>query len=316
MLSAIRLMRYGRTAAFWLFAISLIDVVISVCAAAADIRIMSFNVRFAMAGHSESAAENNWNDPEHPRRERALRVIREANPDLLGVQEARELQINDLQHALPAYEFYGVGRDDGKMGGEFSGIYYRKGRFAQQAAGSFWLSATPEKPGTTFAAKPNKIPRIASWVRLTDRDAGRDFVFLNMHWDHIDVPAREKSATLVRERLTTIAKGLPAIVTGDLNSHEDTRAFTTLTAADAGGRELFDSYRKLHSQRSSEEATFNNWKHVLKGSRIDFILYTAEFTPKAAEIIRTTYDERLPSDHYPVTATLQLRGTANSPEQK
>lgn len=299
-------MRDDRTAALWLFAILLTDLALSAWAAAADIRVMSFNVRFAMAGHSESAAENNWNDSKHPRRERAIRVIREANPDLLGVQEARELQIKDFQHALPEYEFYGIGRDDGKMGGEFSGIYYRKGRFTQQATGSFWLSATPEKPGTTFAAKPNTIPRIASWVRLNDREAGREFVLLNMHWDHIDVPAREKSATLVRERLTTIANGLPAIVTGDLNSYEDTKAFITLTKPDANGRELFDSYRKLYPQRSQDEATFNNWKQVLKGSRIDFILYTAEFLPKAAEIIRTTYDERLPSDHYPVTATLQL----------
>lgn len=306
MLAAIRFMRDDRTAALWLFAILLTDLALSAWAAAADIRVMSFNVRFAMAGHSESAAENNWNDSKHPRRERAIRVIREANPDLLGVQEARELQIKDFQHALPEYEFYGIGRDDGKMGGEFSGIYYRKGRFTQQATGSFWLSATPEKPGTTFAAKPNTIPRIASWVRLNDREAGREFVLLNMHWDHIDVPAREKSATLVRERLTTIANGLPAIVTGDLNSYEDTKAFITLTKPDANGRELFDSYRKLYPQRSQDEATFNNWKQVLKGSRIDFILYTAEFLPKAAEIIRTTYDERLPSDHYPVTATLQL----------
>lgn len=272
-----------------------------------DIRVMSFNVRFAMAGHSESAAENNWDDPEHSRRERAIRVIREANPDLLGVQEARELQIKDLQQAFPEYAFYGVGRDDGKMGGEFSGLYYRKDRFTQKAAGSFWLSATPEKPGTTFAAPPNRIPRIASWVRLNDAETGREFVYLNMHWDHIDVPAREKSAILVRDQLATIAGKLPVIVTGDLNSTEDSKAFTLLTAANTPGRGLFDSYRKLHPQRSPDEATFNGWKDRREGSRIDFVLHTAEFTPTAAEIIRTKYDGRLPSDHYPVTATLGLQ---------
>jgi endonuclease/exonuclease/phosphatase family metal-dependent hydrolase len=132
-------------------------------------------------------------------------------------------------------------------------------------------------------------------------------VFLNMHWDHIDVPAREKSAALVRDRLALIAGELPAVVTGDLNCHEDSQAFATLTQADAKGRELFDSYRKLYPQRSGEEATFNNWEATLKGARIDFILYTAEFTPTAAEIVRTKYDGRVPSDHYPVTATLKLQ---------
>lgn len=275
--------------------------------AAADIRVMSFNVRFAMPGHSESSADDNWNDPEHPRRDRAVRVIREINPDLLGVQEARELQVKDLRQAFPEFAFYGVGRDDGKTGGEFSGIYYRKGRFTQKAAGSFWLSETPEKPGTTFAAPPNRIPRIASWVRLSDAEARREFVFLNMHWDHIDEPAREKSAVLVRERMTTIAENLPVIITGDLNSSEDTKAYATLVAADKSGRELFDSFRTLHRRRSPDEVTFNGWKHALKGSRIDFALHTAEFTPTAAEIIRTTYEGRLPSDHYPVTATLRLQ---------
>ncbi len=273
----------------------------------ADLRVMSFNVRFAVADRSEDATENNWADPRHPRRERAIHVIREAAPDLLGVQEARKLQVRDFENALPEYEFYGIGRDDGKTGGEFSGIFYRKNRFTRKDAGSFWLSATPDTPGTTFAAPPNKIPRIASWVRLTDTSTMRDFVLLNMHWDHIDVPAREKSAALVRERLATIAKDVPAIATGDLNCNDESPAFATLIAARANGRSLADSYRQLHPQRSSDEATFNGWKPTVRGSRIDFILHTQEFMPTAAEIIRTAYDGLLPSDHYPVAATLRLK---------
>jgi endonuclease/exonuclease/phosphatase family metal-dependent hydrolase len=274
-------------------------------AESADIRVMSFNVRFATAGHSEDAAENNWADPEHPRRERAIRVIREAAPDLLGVQEAREEQINDFKEAFPEYEFYGIGRDDGKTAGEFSGIFYRKDRFTRKDAGSFWLSATPEKVGTTFSF--NKLPRIASWARLTDSNSNREFVLLDMHWDHQDPSAREKSAALVRERLTTIAKDVPLIVTGDLNSKEDTPAFATLTGADEAGRKLFDSYRQLNPKRSPNEASFDDWKGTTKGSRIDFILHNAEFTPTTAEIVRTNYDGLWPSDHYPVTATLRFK---------
>jgi endonuclease/exonuclease/phosphatase family metal-dependent hydrolase len=273
-------------------------------ATAAEIRVMSFNVRFSKVGNSEKASENNWADPQHPRRERAIRIIREADPDLLGVQEARELQVNDFKAALPQYEFYGIGRDDGKTAGEYSGIFYRKDRFTPKDCGSFWLSATPDVSGTTFSY--NKLPRIASWVKLSDNKSNCEFLFLNMHWDHQDAPAREKSATLVRERLTAISKGAPAIVTGDLNSKEDTKAFATLTSADAAGRKLADSYREIHPQRSPDEASFDDWKGTLKGSRIDFILHTAEFTPTAAEILRTNYEGFWPSDHYPVTATLRV----------
>src|SRR6476620_8033169 len=89
---------------------------------AVELRVMSFNVRFAKEGHSEAASENNWTDATYPRRERAVRVIRENSPDLFGVQEARDQQVEDLEKALPEYAFYGVGRDDGKKDGEFSGV--------------------------------------------------------------------------------------------------------------------------------------------------------------------------------------------------
>src|SRR4029079_15642835 len=82
-----------------------------------EFRVMSFNVRFAKAGHREAARENNWNDAKFPRRERAVRVIEKNAPDLLGVQEARDLQIEDFKKALPEYSFYGIGRDDGKQDG-------------------------------------------------------------------------------------------------------------------------------------------------------------------------------------------------------
>lgn len=271
-----------------------------------ELRVMSFNIRFAKPGHSESAKENNWNDAKFPRRERTIRAIKEFSPDVLGVQEARELQITDLRQALPDYEFYGVGRDDGKLGGEFSGIFFRKSRFTQIDAGSFWLSPTPDKPGTTFSF--NKLPRIASWVRLKDNQSHREFALLNMHWDHQDPKAREQAAALVRERLGMIGGDLPLLVIGDLNSFEDTPAFKTLiTAKDSSGRELADSFRELHPKRSPDESSFNDWSGTLKGSRIDFILHTSEFTPVAADIVRTSYDGHWPSDHYPVIATLKLR---------
>jgi endonuclease/exonuclease/phosphatase family metal-dependent hydrolase len=223
------------------------------------------------------------------------------------MQEARHLQIEDLQAALPEFDFYGIGRDDGKTEGEYSGIYYLSDRFKKLDAGSFWLSATPEKPGTTFYKARDAVPRIASWVRLADNKSGREIFVLNMHWDHISIPAREQSARLVRTRLADLAEGLPAIVMGDLNSPEDSKAVTELVGATGtAGRRLFDSFREAYPERTREESTFSAWNGRAAGSRIDFILHTDEFTPTAAAIVRTGYDGRWPSDHYPVTATLRL----------
>jgi endonuclease/exonuclease/phosphatase family metal-dependent hydrolase len=128
-----------------------------------------------------------------------------------------------------------------------------------------------------------------------------------MHWDHISEPAREKSAALVRKRLARLGGDLPLIVMGDLNAHEDSLAVKELVGAnDSTGRKLADSFRELRPERSTNESSFNGWKGTVEGSRIDFILHTREFTPVAAEIVRTSYDGRWPSDHYPVIATLKL----------
>jgi endonuclease/exonuclease/phosphatase family metal-dependent hydrolase len=280
------------------------------------LRVMSFNIRFSTVGKGEVASENNWADAKYPRRERAIRVIKENSPDLFGVQEARELQVRDLKKALPEYAYYGVGRDDGKEKGECSGVFYRKSRFVKNDSGSFWLSETPEKPGTSFyvapKGAPKACPRVASWVKLTDKESGCTFVLLNMHWDHISEMAREKSAALVRQRLASLGGNLPLIVMGDLNSQEDSAAVKELVGEnDSTGRKLADTFRELRPERSPKEASFNDWAGTVEGSRIDFILHTREFTPVAAEIVRTSYDGHWPSDHYPVIATLKLPRKTN-----
>lgn len=273
----------------------------------ADLNVMSFNIRFARQGHSEEKTENNWNDSKFPRRERTFRVIRDYDPDVFGVQEARYEQVVDMREALPGYDFYGVGRDDGKKGGEYTGIFFRKNRFKQLDAGSFWLSSEPDKPGSKFKDAPDALTRMASWVRLQDNSTGNKFLILNTHWDHLSVPARRNSAKLIRQWLADSPGHLPIIIMGDFNSHEDTPAMMALI--DTGGSDypkLVDTYRAIHPKRTKREATFNRWNGNQAGSRIDFILASEQWQPLEAAIDRTSYDGHWPSDHYPITATLRL----------
>lgn len=274
-----------------------------------ELEVMSFNIRYAYAGHSEESTDNNWNDASHPRRERVIRVIRENHPDILGVQEARHGQIVDLREALGEFDFYGIGRDDGKTEGEYSGIFYRKDRFERGDAGSFWLSATPDKPGTTFATEENAVPRIASWVKLKDMPTGQQFFVLNAHWDHISVPARRASARLIRERLAKLGGDLPIIVMGDFNAREGSAEVEEIIGGQDGKSfALVDSYRALHPERQADEATFGGFKGTVAGRRIDYILCSRDWKPIRGAIVRTSYDGLWPSDHYPIVATLRLEG--------
>ena len=130
---------------------------------------MSFNIRFSKAGPQRSGERKQLGRREisAPRAGHSC-DSRKTRPTCSACRKRASCRSEDLKKALPEYAFYGVGRDDGKQEGEFSGIFYRKCRFTKNDAGSFWLSETPEKPGTSFYLAPNKHggSRVASWVKL------------------------------------------------------------------------------------------------------------------------------------------------------
>jgi len=66
----------------------------------------------------------------------------------------------------------GAGRDDGKTKGEYSAILYRRERFEVEQGGTFWLSDTPEVPGSITWG--NACTRICTWARFVERKTGRD----------------------------------------------------------------------------------------------------------------------------------------------
>src|SRR5690606_11157963 len=145
--------------------------------------------------------ENAW----HRRRDLLAEVIRDAAPDVVGLQEALATQLDDLARLLPQYSRLGVGRDDGDAAREHSAILYRTSRLevaggAEQ--GTFWLSVTPEVPGSKSWG--NSIPRICTWARFIDREAppgSPGFYIFNTHLDHRSQPSRERAIELIAARM-------------------------------------------------------------------------------------------------------------------
>jgi len=267
---------------------------------AADLRVMTFNLRYATANDGEDA----W----PKRHDLLLRTIQAFDPDLLGTQEALEVQVAYLSEHLSGYQAVGVGRDDGKRKGEFSAVLFKTARFELLDSGTFWLSETPDMPGSK--SWDSSLPRIASWVKLSERNGGGTFLYLNTHWDHRGNQARVESAKLIRRWLQEHAKGVAAIVTGDFNVNDDHAGYRTLVDQTGEGPRLVDVFRAVHPQAGAEEATFHGFSGKAEGRRIDYILATPEFTPREAAIDRTSRDGRYPSDHFPVTAVLRLDATA------
>ena len=180
--------------------------------------VMSFNIRYGTANDGD----NHWT----LRREFLFDVMREADADLVGLQEALDAQIAALLQALPQYGVVGVGRDDGRTRGEYAAILYRRDRFRVSDAGTFWFSDTPEVVASRSWG--NNITRICTWARFVDRD-GQAFWHYNVHLDHESQPSRERSTALLADRIAARrAPTEPVIVTGDFNVGETNPALTRL----------------------------------------------------------------------------------------
>jgi len=251
---------------------------------------MSFNIRYGTAADGENAWEY--------RRDLLAATIVAEDPDILGLQEALEFQLDELGAALPGHVEIGVGRDDGVTAGEYAALLIRRERFYVDSSGTFWLSDTPETPGSMSWG--NRITRICTWAILRDRLTGNRLAVFNTHLDHESQPARERGAALILDRIGLLAPDLPSLILGDFNSGEDNPALTPLREAG-----FLDTYRVVDPDPAGD-GTFGEYRGDSTGAKIDYILARGGWTIEAADILRRRSGTRDPSDHFPVTARVRL----------
>ncbi len=270
---------------------------------AADLRVMSFNIRFGTANDGE----NHWDK----RREFVAETIARFDPDLLGTQETLEFQKEFLSKKLPKYTSFGVGREDGGQAGEMTAIFYKTDRFECVDQGHFWLSEMPQVVGSK--SWDSSLPRMASWVKLRDRSgtpvsgkSKRPIFFINTHFDHIGKQAREESARILIEKSAELGDECDVIITGDFNAAAESIPHRTLFTNDK--LPLTDTYAKAAPKDSRGEATFSGFNaDVFDGNRIDWIAVSKNWRIESASIDRTAKEGRTPSDHYPVTAVVSQK---------
>lgn len=270
----------------FLFAAVLVLATTSGCT---KLRVMSFNVRLPV----ESDGINRW----EARRDIAAAAIRRERPDVIGTQELHKRQGDDLIARLPGYDWFGIDRRGGHAD-EHMGVLYNRRTLRLVESGQFWLSDTPDVPGSISWNHP--YPRMVTWAIFERTKDKRRFRFLDTHLPYRaeDEAARTKGAAMIVGRLATLpGADLPTVLTGDFNTTPDSEAYRVLTAA------LVDT-RLAAPRRNGPEKTFHNYTGT-PDRRIDWILATG-FTVRAA---RTLTDHRGPvwaSDHFPVVADLRF----------
>ena len=260
---------------------------------AQEIKVMTYNIRYDNPGDGP----NQWSKRKH----KVIDLIKKYDPDIIGVQEALHHQLLDIENQLMGYEFFGAGRDDGKQKGEYSAIFIKKNRFDVINENTFWLSQTPDVPGSKHWDAA--ITRVVTWGRLQDRQSKKSFIMINTHFDHIGKESRKQSAAIIKDSAAVIGKDLPVIITGDFNFTRDQPPYEVMMDE--------SPLRIIDTAPAKAPGTACGFE---VGSRpctaIDYIFHSPHFKSEDYEVIQDNDGKFYPSDHLPVIVSLSLKKTA------
>lgn len=262
----------------------------SLFAAAESLRVMTFNVRYPNPGDGA----NVWS----ARRDLLVETIRSRRPDVIGTQELFYEQGQHIVEKLPEYSWFGLSRR-GSHEDEHMGVFYRKDRLRVVESGDFWLSVTPEKPGSV--SWNMSLPRMVTWAVFEIAGTGKRFRYFNTHLAHRDVDetARLKSAMLLACRVGLLDNDEPVVVTGDFNAPAGGAVHQVMA------QNLRDAWLDA-ATRTGPEDTFHGFTGKPRPGRIDWILYRAPWKAVSAETITDRKGNVFPSDHFPVLAVFEI----------
>jgi len=299
-----------------IFSIGMLWLLISFCLQAETMVVATFNIRNANGGDSING--NGWGQ----RCPYIAQLVQFHGFEIFGTQEGKYPQLQDLKAAMPGYDYIGVGRDDGKQAGEFSAIFYKTDRFEVLEHGDFWLSPETDHPNKGWDAA---LPRI--WGKFKEKNSGFEFIYFNLHMDHIGVQARSESAKLILQKVKEQPSHIPVILSGDFNVDQTNESYALLNNSGV----MRDAY-EMADLRYAPNGTFNGFHpDRMTTSRIDHIFLSDDFqvlkygiltdtyrTPVKEsaekekngnfpkEVSMQKYEARMPSDHFPVMIVVEF----------
>jgi endonuclease/exonuclease/phosphatase family metal-dependent hydrolase len=270
------------------YLLTILFIVSMIITQAQSVKVMTYNIRYA----TPNDGVNEWSK----RASKVYDLIKKYDPDIIGVQEALQSQLEDIVTNLPQYTYVGVGRDDGKTAGEYSAILYRKNKFTITEQNTFWLSETPEVPGSK--SWDAAITRIVTWGRFRDKKSSQEFMIINTHFDHKGKEARLESARFLKKKAADLSKGLPSVVMGDLNCKREDPPYSALMSTE--GLALTDP------APANPPGTFCSFTvNSIPCNPIDYIFHSSDWRSENYAVIQDNDGTYYPSDHLPVMVTLK-----------
>ncbi|HBT76764.1 MAG TPA: hypothetical protein DEB39_07520 [Planctomycetaceae bacterium] len=295
---------------------------VSIGSASDTVSVLSVNVRNSLADDKENA----W----LKRRDFLADVVRAVPYDFIGMQEVivdspEEVnQLGFLAQKLPEYAFLSRGRGENPDQGEAVPIFYRKDRWEidPEEQGFFWLSDTPDVPGSNTWKDQSGHARSVTWALFYERNeksgkrTGKSLYVFNTHYDHKGETARIKASVLLMRKIAERkSKAIPTVLTGDFNADEGSKPIRCLlgNTVEIDGKfikpplALRDSYRLVHPHETDVFTTHGFREPKPVGMKIDHVFVTPELEAISAEVVKTRNRQgRFPTDHFPINAVLRF----------
>lgn len=252
--------------------------------------IMSYNIRY----NNPNDNENRW----EKRKEEVVQMIIYYHPDIFGIQEGLNDQVSYLNNNLPNYSYTGVGRNDGKVKGEYAAIFYNSDKFELVTSKTYWLSSTPNKVSIGWDASMERITTYGVFRNIKTNDTLHVF---NCHYDHIGKTAQLKSSELVIDLIRQKElENKKLIIIGDLNSSPNEKSILHLKTI------LDDTFEAAKSSPYGPVGTYNKFDtNFVPIARIDYV-FTKNLKIKSYRNIDDRRKNNLwLSDHLPVFVELK-----------
>lgn len=300
------------------------------------LRVMTFNLRYASATEDQGTWKQ-WDSPLYTpqRRQFVCRVITNHQPDVIGLQEGEDGQLNYLRTNLPSCYALHQQKPSGGGGHENAAFAWNTNRLDLLDRGVFSLGPSPgggywnNPPGAHFEPYvffPDmglNCPRLALWGRFRWRATGQEFLFYTTHFDFNEGP-QVGSARLITDDARARNDRMPlsplAVVVGDFNATQAGNAWKLFTGAYTNNGisgDFTDAWWQVNGTWNNS-GTLHGFNGGIRpaSDRMDWILHRGGFLATQALIVTdsTTATNTsngstatmYPSDHYPVLATLRF----------
>lgn len=256
------------------------------------LKLCTFNIRLDCGNDGAY----NWDQ----RRDRVFNWIRETQPDVIGFQEVLPHVKDELEAALPAYNFVGVGRDKPNED-EANPVAYRRDRFDLRGAHTFWLSPTPEVSGSRDP-QGSGLPRICTVAVLRLKENGKLLRFYNTHLDHVNEPARVNGIRTIFSYMKRYETELPlpSVIVGDFNARPGGEAMTAFH--DEQPIQLVD----CSTLEGCEKQTTYHGYGQADGIKIDYIYATENCSLERFTLVDESLTGDFLTDHYPLLAEISF----------